>query len=98
MYLQGQIEVGRELAQLLERLEEPGPIELDRVRVEEDRGQVALLVGELDRLAPEQPAELGLGTDALGDPEELEGALGQPGVSASAERFVGGYRPREAGR
>ena len=51
---------------------------------------------ELDGLPPEQAAELGLGADALRDPEQLQRALRQLRVAAAAERLVGGHRaPRE---
>ena len=65
--LERQVELRGELAQLLERLEQPRPQKLRWMGVEEDRGQVAALRGQLDRLAPEQPAQVPLAPDVLGD-------------------------------
>jgi len=90
--LEGEIELGGHLSQLLERLEEARTHELDRMRVEEDRRQIVALCGELDGGAPKEPAELGLGANVLGDAEEIERALGQRGVTASPERLVRGHR------
>jgi hypothetical protein len=73
--LERQVELRGELAQLLERLEQPRPQKLRWMGVEEDRGQVAALRGQLDRLAPEQPAQVPLAPDVLGDLQQLERAF-----------------------
>ncbi len=72
--LERQVEVRRDFAQLLERLEQPWPQKLGRMGVEEDRGQVAALRGQLDGLAPEQPAQVPLAPDVFGDLQQLERA------------------------
>ena len=90
--LEGEVDLGGDLPQLLERLEQPRPGHLDRVRVQEDRGEVGPVGGELDGLPPEEAAQLGGGPDALRDAEQLQRALRQLRVAATAERLVGGHR------
>jgi hypothetical protein len=66
------------------------------VGLQEQRREVPAADGRLHRDPPEEPRELGLGTDALGDAEQLERALGKIGVLAAAEGLVGdGLHPRE---
>ena len=89
--LEHQVHVGRERAQLLERLEQPRPLELHRVRVHEQHRRLGQALDELHRLAPEQPAELGLhvGAEGTRQVEQLHRALGQVGIAPAAERLVG---------
>jgi hypothetical protein len=87
--LEGEVLVGGEVAQLLERLEETGDRQLRRVRIEEERGEVRAVANELDRLLAEEPAQLRLRAQALREAEEVERALGQAGVRPAPERFVG---------
>ncbi len=92
MDLESEVELRCYLAQLLERLEQAGPLQLHRVRVQEHRGQVAPPGRELDGPPPEQPAQLGLAADALGDAQELERVLGQLRVAPAAEGLVRRHR------
>ena len=45
--LQGEVELGSDLPKLLEGLQQPRPVQLDRVGVQEDRREILLLPGEL---------------------------------------------------
>ena len=92
--LQHQVDVRRVRAQLLERLEQrrqPRPLELHRVGVDEQLRRVRPVLHELDRLAPEQAAQLGLylRSDRLGEVEQLDRALRQVREAAAAERLAG---------
>ena len=95
--LEGEVELGGDRPQLLERLEEPRPRELDRVRVQEDRsaGRCAAAASST-AFRRNRRLSSASAPDALRDLEQLERALRQLGVPAAAERLVGGHRaPRQ---
>ena len=59
--LEHEVHLRRVGAQLLQRLEEPRRLQLDRVRVQEEDGRLGPVAHQLHRLAAEEAAELGLG-------------------------------------
>ena len=61
--------------------------------VQEEGGKAPLRLRELERLLPEHLAQLRLRPHPLGDPEQVEGRLGQARVAAAPERLVAGQRP-----
>ncbi len=93
MDLEHEVHLRRVGAQLLQRLEQPRRLELDRVRVQEEDGRLGPVAHQLHRPAAEEAAELGLGIgpELARDVEQLHRALGEARHAAAAERLVGGH-------
>jgi hypothetical protein len=88
--LEHEVHLRRVGPELLQRLEQPRHLELDRVRVQEEHGRLGPVAHQLHGLAAEEPAELGLrtGSQLARDVEQLHRALGEAGHPSATEGLV----------